>query len=241
MKTGNWAENGKLAPTFGNGLKETRTDLLNLQFATNDHCLLCVSDAPVLSPLGRTPRWAPHPYISPPNPHVSRTRPHPESSGRGPNPKGPSCPRSSPRRRAGGRRDPADSRANLSIQCVSPPFPTFPGRSWHGSGRSRRPAGPAEMLMLLKVAPSCEVPGPPSDWDVTSSCLPTSLPTQFLIYGLHTLRLILFSERINRLDREYKRMKLTTIKLCKKTKPRRELSRVISSSLFFSPWEFLLK
>lgn len=74
------------------------------------------------------------------------------------------------------------------------------------------------MLTLLKVAPSCEVPGPPSDWDVTFSCLPTSLPMQFLISGPLTLRLILFSERINRLGREYKRIKLTTIKL-RKRKP----------------------
>ena len=92
------------------------------------------------------------------------------------------------------------------------------------------------MLTLLKVAPSCEVPGPPSDWDVTSSCLPTSLPMQFLISGPLTLRLILFSERINRLGREYKRMKLTTIKL-RKRKPNHgenfyEYSHLLCSILF---------
>ena len=121
MKTGNWAENGKLAPTFGNGLKETRTDLLNLEFVTS--FAYCMSQTPQVC----LPSAAPQ--DEPPTPLVSRTRSHPESSGKGPNPKGPSCPCSSPRRSAGGRRDPADSRANLSIQCVSPPFPTFPGRS----------------------------------------------------------------------------------------------------------------
>lgn len=93
------------------------------------------------------------------------------------------------------------------------------------------------MLTLLKVAPSCEVPGPPSDWDVTFSCLPTSLPMQFLISGPLTLRLILFSERINRLGREYKRIKLTTISYVKEnqTMERTFTSNLIFCVLFFSP------
>ena len=64
MKTGNWAENGKLAPAFGNGLKETRTDLLNLEFATN--FAYCMSQTPQFCPPSAAPQdEPPTPCISP--------------------------------------------------------------------------------------------------------------------------------------------------------------------------------
>lgn len=132
----------------------------------------CVSPLPQSVPLRSHPSL--HTLLPP---QFSRAHPHPESSGKGSNPKARCCTHSSWGQESSGKERPC-GRGRQSFQSVlSPPGPTFPGRSGHGSGWSRGPAGPGERLKPLKVEPDCSVAGPRNNWGVTSFCLSVSLPT----------------------------------------------------------------
>ena len=63
------------------------------------------------------------------------------------------------------------------------------------------PAWLGERPKLLKVEQSCWEAGPQNHWDVTSSCLPTSLPT---VFHPVTVVLPLVLGRINRLIEDIK-------------------------------------
>lgn len=186
-------------PLFWKWFEEARPDLVNLQFFTSDRCVLSVSNAPVLSCFDPTPRWAP-PLTSPLLPSSAEHTPPWNLRER----LTPQCPvlyTPLPRAgRVGGRRDPAAPGANISIQCIPPVFPTFPGRGWHGSGRSwalaRLRSGQSSLRWIRTVRQL--------GLQTTRMWRPASQP-RFPVSHLCALALVLvlFLATINRLGRRY--------------------------------------
>lgn len=178
MKMGDWGGEWKTCPSFGNGLKRC----VRISCTQNFRVAItacCISQMPQFCPPSTSPFTSFHPLPSAPDSveHIPilnlPEKNQPLKPGALHTPPGAS--------RVAGRRDPAAAGASLSIQCVSPPFPTFPGRSWHGSGRSWVPARRGERLKLLKVEQNCSVAGPQNNWGGTSFCLFISLPTQTIL------------------------------------------------------------